>query len=109
MKTSVQDTSFKAWRDLQEKLPAARKEVFDTISAHPNSTLTELATILHRPVNRVSGRITELRKAKLIEDGGKRRDRITGNTAHNWRVKPPIELPPAREEKKVETIPNQLF
>ena len=42
----------------------------------------------------------ELRKKKLIEDGGKRADRITGNTAHVWRVKPPIELSAALEKKE---------
>ena len=31
----------------------------------------------------------------------KRTDRITENTAHVRRLKPPIELPPAPEKKKV--------
>jgi len=49
----------KAWRELQEKLPATRKEVLEAVRENQYSTLMELATILRRPVNRVSGRITE--------------------------------------------------
>jgi hypothetical protein len=110
---NVQDTSIEAWHFMQDKLGYAQKQVLAAISQYPNSTNCELAHILDWPVNRVTPRVNELRaKTKerpfaLVEDGGKRKDRITGNTAHVWHMKPPIELPPAREEKP--QIKSPLF
>lgn len=111
----ISDTSIQAWKITQEKLGYAQKQVLAAIRQYPNSTLTEIAGILDWTVNRVSGRITELKKpdpkhgrpVALIEDGGKRKCRITGNTAHIWREKFPIEMPPAFETKVEQT--NQLF
>ena len=56
---NVQDISLKAWCELHEKLPATRKEVLEAARENSYSTLMELATILRRPVDRGSGRVTE--------------------------------------------------
>jgi hypothetical protein len=107
----IQDTSIAAWHNLQSKLGYAQKQVLAAIRQYPNSTNNELADILDWPINRVTGRVNELRKTKpvpLVIDGGKRRDKLTGNMAHVWKVKPPIELPPAFPPKHSEPT-NKLF
>jgi len=48
-------------------------------------------------VNRVTGRVGELRKLGLVLDAGKRPCKITGGMSHCWRAKYPV-LPPAFEE-----------
>lgn len=107
---NIQDTSIEAWKHLQDKLGYNQKQVLAAIRKYPNSTNNELADILDWTINRVTGRVNELRKLNLVEDGGKRRDRITGNNAHIWRERPFITLPPAFPEKqKVETYLNQLL
>jgi hypothetical protein len=98
----IQDTSIQAWQKMQEKLGYARRQVMIPIRQYPNSTNNELGQILDWHINRITGRVNELRKTKprpLVIDGGKRRCKITGNMAHVWRVNPPIDLPPAFKEK----------
>jgi DNA-binding MarR family transcriptional regulator len=98
------DTQIAAWKNMQEHLGYAQKQVLIAVEQYPNSTNNELAGILDWQINRITGRINELRKLNLVVDGGKRKDRITGNTAHVWHMKPPIELPPAREEIKATNL-----
>jgi hypothetical protein len=104
---NVQDTTIEAWKQMQENLGYAQRQVMIAIGQYPGSTNNELAQILDWPINRITPRVNELRnpdklgrwKRPLVIDGGKRRCKITGNMAHVWRVNPPIDLPPARAEK----------
>lgn len=68
------DTQMQAWQAIQESLPDKRRMVFSEVMARVNGlTLFELENILNWPVNRISGRITELCKAGHIMDSGRRR------------------------------------
>ena len=110
MKREMNDASLEAWHNLKDKLGYNQKQVFAAIRMYPNSTNQELAQILDWQINRITGRVNELRKMNLIEDGGKRKDRITGNTAHTWRERPAIILPnPFPETPKVEANPQQIL
>jgi hypothetical protein len=88
---------------MQSKLGYAQRQVMIAITRYPNSTNNELAQILGWPINRITGRVNELRNPDkhgrwarpLVIDGGKRHCKVTGNMAHVWRVNPPIVLPPA--------------
>jgi DNA-binding MarR family transcriptional regulator len=95
----IQDTSLQAWVKTQEKLGYAQKQVLTAIRQYPNSTNNEIAGILDWQINRVTGRVNELRKIGVVIDAGKRTDRITGSNAHIWKEKGYPEAFP----KKVET------
>jgi hypothetical protein len=69
-------------------------------------TNAEIAAALARPINEITPRTNELRKMGLVIDAGRRKCKITGNTAHQWIAKYPV-LPPAREEQPKQT--NSLF
>ena len=74
MAMAIPQTQLDAYRDIQEKLPERRKIVMQLILNCGNGlTLFEAESLLHWPVNRLSGRFTELRDAGMILDSGKRR------------------------------------
>ncbi|HLY40453.1 MAG TPA: hypothetical protein VKR52_04525 [Terracidiphilus sp.] len=104
----IQDTSLFAYSVATQNLGAKQKQVLDALRFFPDATNAELAANLGWPVNRITPRCLELRRIGLIIEVGKRRCKVTGSTAHAWRAKHPV-LPPAREEKKVETNPAQLL
>jgi DNA-binding MarR family transcriptional regulator len=106
----VQETSLWAYARATQNLGTSQKKVLDALRVFPDATNAELAQRLEWPINRVTPRIKELRSkefGELVLDNGKRKCRVTGNTAHAWRAKHPV-LPPAREEKKVEVDPQAL-
>ena len=84
-----------------------QKEVLDRLRFFPDVTNMELAVSMGWTVNRITGRVGELRKLGLVLDAGKRPCKITGGTSHCWKAKHPV-LPPAREEKKVEANQQAL-
>lgn len=67
----MQDTQLDSWDDIQSTLSEKRLIVYKAISG--GSTLFEICKKLGWPVNRVSGRVTELRKSGRIVDSGIRR------------------------------------
>lgn len=71
----MRDTQAKAWADLQESIGIKQREVLKAIKKAGKSgkTLFELVEALEWPVNRVSGRVTELSSKGLIVDSGQRR------------------------------------
>lgn len=73
MKT--RDTQLDAWDQLQPKIGEARRLVLKMIALKGagGATLFELQTVLGWPVNRISGRVTELTKDGMIGDTGLRR------------------------------------
>ena len=66
------DTQLQAWSDKQESLPRSQKLVLSALALGGPSTSFEVARILGQPINRISGRITELREKGKIKDSGER-------------------------------------
>lgn len=105
----IQDTSLFAYSLATKNLSAKQKDVLDALRFFPDATNAELGQRLGWPVNRITPRILELRKLDLVLDGGRRKCKVTGSTAHAWKAKHPV-LPPAFEPKpKVEANLNQLL
>ena len=92
----IQDTSLEAWYSIQDKLGRAQKQVLDVLKIRMTATNNEIAESLGWSISSVTPRICELRKIGLVEDAGKRNDRVTGRTAHAWRYVP---IPPAKKEE----------
>lgn len=101
-----------AYREATYKLGEKQKTVYDTLRYFPDATNAELAARLGWPINRVTPRIKELRGDEcgyLVYDGGKRKCKVTGSTAHAWKAKHPM-LPEAFPEKpKVDSESARLI
>ena len=82
----MRDTQIDAWDAIQDKLPDARGIVRNAIIGRPlGATLFELQSLLGWPINRISGRVTELAKRGLIQDGGTRRiNPLSGKRGIVW-------------------------
>jgi len=96
---SVQDTSLKAFFEIQKKLGYVQRQVMIAIQQHPGRTNNELADILDKPINRITPRVLELRKKGYVIDAGKKIDPVTRKLAHSWRLVPQLAFPPARPEQ----------
>ena len=72
MATEYPDTQTDAWAAIQAKLPECRRRVLYCIDVNRGLPLWAVCIYLGLPVNRVSGRITELRKEGLLKDSGRR-------------------------------------
>ena len=59
-------------------------------------TNAEIAHGMGKPINEITPRCLELRKLGLVLESGRRRCKVTGNTAKTWAAKYPV-LPPAFE------------
>lgn len=107
----IQSTSIEVYlKEVYPNLRARQRPVLHHLrnagGAHTNA---EIAQALALPINHVTPRCLELRQLGLVLEAGRRRCRVTGNTAKTWKAKYPV-LPPAREEKpKAEAEPAQLF
>lgn len=82
----MRDTQIDAWESIQDKLPESRSKVLSLIrSADGGATLFELVGWLGWPINRISGRVTELARDSLICDSGYRRvNPISGRPNIVW-------------------------
>jgi predicted transcriptional regulator len=82
----MRDTSIEAYKEIIEGLPKKRLEVLAHIELRKDqgATLFELTGLMGRPVNEISGRVTELSKARLIVENGKRKNPTTGKSATVW-------------------------
>lgn len=69
----IPETQREAWDDIQESLSDRLSKVYAVICKNGGATLTEIASDLSWPINRVSGRVTELRKSGAVIDSGTRR------------------------------------
>lgn len=88
---NISDTQKESWDSLQPTLGEKQKAVLDVINIKP-STLFEIACTLRWPVNRVSGRISELRDAGLIVDTGLRRvNPDSGKRGIIWGTPRPVD------------------
>lgn len=80
----MRETQLAAYRTLGN-LPEKRRKVAKAVGN--GATLYELTKILGWPVNRVSGRVTELVEAGVVEDSGEKRINPESNKANIvWRL-----------------------
>ena len=64
---NMAETSIEAYRRIEDKLPEKRLEVLRAIGRFPRgATCEDLVKHLGWPINRVSGRVTELKRAGHI-------------------------------------------
>jgi predicted transcriptional regulator len=66
------ETQVQAFESLQETIEQKREKVLSAIRANGGATLFQLVGILNWPVNRISGRVTELKNQGKIYDSGRR-------------------------------------
>jgi predicted transcriptional regulator len=69
----TQETQLTAYAEIQDSLSEARGKVLRTISKNGGATTFEIAKLLSWPINRVSGRVTELCDKGAAIDSGERR------------------------------------
>ena len=104
----IQDSSLKAYFDIQRSLGARQKQVFVALSAVPNATNREISECTGLRINEVTPRIKELRERHLVVEACHRPCRQSGRTVIAWKSVAPT-LPPAFPEKPVENKPQTLF
>ena len=80
-------TSVDAFERIEKALPAARREVLGAIrrEGDAGTHLKHVCRVLDKEKNEVSGRISELKKAGLIEQTGARREGCAVVRAVDWR------------------------
>jgi len=88
------DTSLDAWNIVNQTLKKRQKEIYQAVLKYPNHTAAELGAIIHKPVNSISGRFSELGSGTDKHSGmnvimrvEKRECAVTKNQAWTWRVK----------------------
>jgi hypothetical protein len=87
--TDIPDTQLEAWGDLLLTIGSKRQVVLNIIDNKPNgATLFQIADILDWPINRVSGRVTELKDmGKIIDSGERLVNPNSGKKAIVWKTK----------------------
>jgi len=82
----MRETSLQAFSGIEATLPAKRKRVLDAIreTGTIGATLFELVKTIGRPVNEISGRVTELSKSGLIIGYGRRVNPDTKKESMVW-------------------------
>ena len=85
MRPDTQMGAYFALDNLRDK----QKVVADAISRQAHgATLFELTKIIDWPINRISGRVTELAEMSVIVDSGiRRKNPASGRPGIVWRVK----------------------
>lgn len=83
------DTRDAAYQELVSKpiaLNVSRARVYNAIKESKDGlTNSEIGYILGIPINRITGRVFELREMNLIRDAGKRSCNITHKQCHYWK------------------------
>lgn len=84
----MRETSLLAFIGIEAELPKKRKVVFEAIrnAGDDGMTLFELVEVIRRPINELSGRVTELSKAKWITPNGRRSNPDTKKLSTVWIV-----------------------
>lgn len=89
----VRDTSMAAYRKIEAsgKLTEQQRRIYDWFAAHPGTqyTRSEVADGLKMRINSCTGRINEMIQEPfaVLEECGRRRCRVTGETANELRLK----------------------
>jgi hypothetical protein len=79
----TRDTSYEK---LEGSLGNRQRAVFDTLSVCGPMTNGEIAHRLCLPINSITGRTYELRKAERVVAGGKRTCTVSGEMCMTWKV-----------------------
>ena len=88
MLTNMQQTSLSAYREIQSsgKLGTQQQLILERIRAsnakygEHDFSLQEIAAITKLPINAVSGRVNDLKKAGMLVESNKRACKVTGRT-----------------------------
>jgi predicted ArsR family transcriptional regulator len=94
----LQATSINAYQNLRPTLTKKQAAVREVLLVHGSKALFEIKEILGWEVNSVSGRLTELERAKVIaRTGERRRNPKTGQPGDVWKLTyaPPAPSKPA--------------
>jgi hypothetical protein len=112
------DTKALAYKSIKPRLTKSQRQVYEVIKAHPEGlTNAEIGYYLRWPINRITGRTFELKNAphRMIYEHATRTCRVNHTLAKAYKIVAQLfpgeskPLPPAREEKKVETDTQSLF
>ena len=89
MKTNVRDSSLAAWEKVVLKLRGRRAEIVKAIGESKSKCLCDfdIGKAIGKPVNYVTQPRTDLLKAEILVDIGRRRCEATGTNVHHWRLK----------------------
>lgn len=83
----MKQTQANALKSIQETISDKRLKVLDAIKTLNGACLFEICEFLNWPVNRVSGRVTELQKSGLIKDSGIRKtNKESGKKGILWKA-----------------------
>lgn len=95
----IQDTSLEIYlKKVYPDLSARQRPVLHFLrTASVPMTNAEIAAGMQLPINHITPRVLELREKTLVLESGRRRCKVTGNTAKTWVAKYPV-LPPAFKE-----------
>lgn len=80
-------TRDEAFRSIQDSLGERQQEVLRTIKWLGGATLFELVEHLEKPINQISGRVTELHRKGLIITKSERINPNTGRSCAVWIAK----------------------
>ncbi len=85
---TVTNTSLKAYHDIRVSGKLARRQyqVLENLRYLNVATNTEVSNEAKLPINQVTPRMLELRKAGLVVQAGQRKCYITGRTCKTWRI-----------------------
>jgi len=75
-----------AYIDILDKLPHSRAIVYQVISEVGPVSNEDIADILNKRINCITGRVKELRELGLIAFAGKAKSKTTGKTISLWRA-----------------------
>lgn len=90
MSTNIQQTSLEAYKSIRDILGLSQSQVLHVFEIHPavkDWTNLELARYLQWDINRITGRVFELRQLGVLEESRQRSCKITGRTSIAWRIK----------------------
>lgn len=86
----IKDTSHTAFiNEVQPTISARQIRVLEVFENGGNFTNSELAARMQWSINRITGRVKELRDKGILEDAGKRECNETHREVHAWRLKSP--------------------
>ncbi len=85
---TVTNTSLRAYYDIRAsgKLGRRQYQVLENLRYLRIATNTEVSVEAKLPINQVTPRMLELRKAGLVVQEGQRACKITGRACKTWRV-----------------------
>lgn len=86
----IQNTSIKSYlNEVAPTLGARQIHVLEVFEQNPGRDFTnsELAQALEWTINRVTGRVKELRDVHILEESRKRKCKVTFREVHAWRMK----------------------